>query len=624
MTQTLRTAVFTVAALVAVGITATAYKLSAPAPELSGAEAMRNKTLFPKFERALDAVELEIIEFDPETAAIIPFKVAQVDGKWSIPSHENYPADAKDHLAAAATSLIGLKVLDVVAESAGQKKQAEFGVVEPNAEKLTAGATGVGKRVIMRDASGNTLADLIIGNEVPGADDQRYVRVTGEEPIYVVKLDPSELSSDFGDWIEKDLLQLNPWDIDDIRLNDYSFDAVSSALDPRSRIHLDYNDMGDPRWSVVEWKTFDKKTGTWVDTPVPEGKELDTSKLDAMRTALDDLKIIDVRRKPKAVGESLAAGEIKVDQETAESLASHGYYMVNALQYFQFFPPSDDSELKRPVELISSEGEVRVGMKDGVRYVLRFGTVAEARGKQDDESDGGVNRYVMVMAEYDPTLIPKPELEPLPELPAEDAKADENAQADENAEAQEAAADGEGEASSDDASNETSNADDIKAERERIEKENKRKQEEYDEKVKKAQERVKELNARFADWYYIVSDKVYQDIHLTGDAILKDKEPEDTGDDTTTDSLPESEASNFGGANLTPVAPAEEENAEPAAGESSSESEQAAPAEATETEPSDPQPAPEAESEAPADTQPADEPATENDNEASDSDNPLR
>ncbi|GAB6164678.1 hypothetical protein JCM19992_06780 [Thermostilla marina] len=618
MTQTLRTAVFTVAALVAVGITATAYKLSAPAPELTGAETMRNKTLFPKFQRALDAAELEIIEFDPDTAAIIPFKVAQIDGKWSIPSHENYPADAKDHLAAAATSLIGLKVLDVVTESAGQKKQAEFGVVEPNAEKLTVGATGVGKRVIMRDAQGNTLADLIIGNEVPGSDDQRYVRVTGEEPIYVVKLDPSELSSDFGDWIEKDLLQLNPWDIDDIRLNDYSFDAVSSALNPRARIRLDYNDMGDPRWSVVEWKTFDASSGQWVDTSIPEGKELDTSKLDAMRTALDDLKIIDVRRKPQAVSESLAAGEIKVDQETAESLASRGFYMVNALQYFRFFPPSDDSELKRPVELISSEGEVRVGMKDGVRYVLRFGTVAEARGKKDDESDGGVNRYVMVMAEYDPTLIPKPELDPLPELPADEAEA-----AAENAGSDEAAENGDSEASSDEASSdEKSNADDIKAERERIEKENKRKQEEYDEKVKKAQERVKELNARFADWYYIVSDETYQDIHLTGDAILKDKEPEDSGDDTSAEPLPEGESSNFGGANMTPVAPANEESAEPAEGESGDE--EPAPAEASENEADNEQPAAEAEEEAPAAPQPAENAAEANEGNEGKSDNPLR
>ncbi len=54
----------------------------------------------------------------------------------------------------------------------------------------------------------------------------------------------------------------------------------------------------------------------------------------------------------------------------------------------------------------------------------------------------------------------------------------------------------------------------IEAERDRIEKENHRKQDEYDEKVKKGEQRAKELNARFADWYYVVGDETYRKIHL--------------------------------------------------------------------------------------------------------------
>ena len=41
-----------------------------------------------------------------------------------------------------------------------------------------------------------------------------------------------------------------------------------------------------------------------------------------------------------------------------------------------------------------------------------------------------------------------------------------------------------------------------------------------------AQKRVRELNNRFADWYYVVSNKEYAKIHLTRDAIAQKKEAE--------------------------------------------------------------------------------------------------
>ena len=52
-----------------------------------------------------------------------------------------------------------------------------------------------------------------------------------------------------------------------------------------------------------------------------------------------------------------------------------------------------------------------------------------------------------------------------------------------------------------------------------------REMDEYEEKITKGQERVKELNARFADWYYVIPDKVYQKIHLGRDKIVREKAP---------------------------------------------------------------------------------------------------
>ena len=67
----------------------------------------------------------------------------------------------------------------------------------------------------------------------------------------------------------------------------------------------------------------------------------------------------------------------------------------------------------------------------------------------------------------------------------------------------------------------------LEAEQERIEKANRRKQDEYDEKVKKGQQRAKELNARFADWYYVVGDETYRKIHLGQAEIVKKKGPQE-------------------------------------------------------------------------------------------------
>ena len=64
---------------------------------------------------------------------------------------------------------------------------------------------------------------------------------------------------------------------------------------------------------------------------------------------------------------------------------------------------------------------------------------------------------------------------------------------------------------------------DFKAEHDRIVKENKRKQDEYDEQIAKGKARVKELNERFADWYYVISDDVYNKIHLTRNQAVRKK-----------------------------------------------------------------------------------------------------
>jgi hypothetical protein len=59
--------------------------------------------------------------------------------------------------------------------------------------------------------------------------------------------------------------------------------------------------------------------------------------------------------------------------------------------------------------------------------------------------------------------------------------------------------------------------------RRRVERENRRKQEAFDEQIEAGRKRVRELNNRFADWYYIVSEKEFEKIHLDRAGVVRKK-----------------------------------------------------------------------------------------------------
>ncbi len=483
--------------------------------------------LFPEFD-PLEAASLEVIKYDEATATVRPFKVAQVNNQWSIPSHDNYPADAQNQLADVATGLMGLKILENRSDSPGD--HALYGVVDPDPKTLKSGTTGVGTRVVLRDKNDKALVSLIVGKQVEGREGLHYVRRVGQDPVYTVAVKTDKISTKFEDWIEKDLLKLNSWDIKRVEINDYSVDVLAGTQNPRGKMTVEYNDTGDPKWKLTEDLVF--KGREYEPQGLGDDEELDTAKLDAMKTAIDDLKIVDVKPKPAGLSADLKLGEsLPKDDEGLQSLTDAGFY---------------PARIGNRYELVSNDGEFRVLMKDGVQYVLRFGGIASAEDTpagadaSKPQASSGMNRYLFVVAEFNESAIEKPQLEPLPEeKPAEkanDAAADDEKDAEKDAaaekkdEATSAEADaekpadqGDDEKAAEEKKPEKTEAE-LKAERERIEKENKRKEDDYQDKLKKGKERVEELNARFAGWYYVISDDVYKKIHLGRGDIVKKKE----------------------------------------------------------------------------------------------------
>ena len=486
-------------------------------PSLPGSapDEMIGQPLVDEFD-PLSATHLEILKYDEDAAAVRRFEVAQVDGVWSIPSHDDYPADAKDHLAEAAAGLLSREILGVVTDNPGE--HATYGVIDPDPEDPK---TGMGTRVTMKDKDDKVLLCLVIGKPVPDKTDLHYVRRADQDPVYTAAVKTDNLSTRFEDWIEKDLLKMSAWDIKKVKIRDYSVDEANMALIQRGEMTLEHNDNDDPRWKLVEDEIFQRDK--WVPVKMAEDEELDTTKLDAMKTALDDLKIVDVNPKPAGLSADLKAAESFVKNAQAiRSLMRCGFFVA---------------QLEGQVHLFSNEGEIRVLMKDGVEYVLRFGEIAggstsekpdkekEEEGKKEEEgaekSDtAGLNRYIFVTTEFNPDIIEKPKLEPPPEKKPEEKPADTPADFDSLKEK----APKPGEPAPKPESKPEDKQKDLQAERDRIDKENKRKQEEYEEKIEKGKKHVKELNDRFADWYYIIPDDVYQKIHLGRKGIVKKKE----------------------------------------------------------------------------------------------------
>ena len=529
----------------------------------------------------LAVTALKIITFDPKSGQQQRFEVKKTKNGYIIPSHENYPADAKEHLAQAAASINKLKIVSVAGE--GSQALEDFGVVDPEAPNLTVGSKNVGMRVTLDDDKGQSLADFIVGTNVEDMRGLRYVRTADKDQVYTLAVDTEYLTTQFGDWIEKDLLQIDPLELERVTLKDYAVEIGQGrmGLNERSYIELDYDSKG-LKWNLDKWMTF--KEGQPSKEKLAADQELNQQKLDDLKGALDDLQIADVRRKPPGLEGNLQA--FVKNQEAFESLVKKGFYPMEV-------PHPETGQMV--FQVLSSQGDVVASMTDGVEYTLRFGGVAGDQAKdekkvakpgekQPDEPGVGppkLLRYLFVMTRFNQNLIPKPELEKVPDLepaPA-DAKDAKPANAAKDAAAKDAKQEepkkdavkpdaAKADAPKKDAEKDAAKKDDVKKDdpakedpkkdepakdaakadngkaadqaekkkeepkpdpealkkrRDEIVKENEQRMKSYEGQVAKGKKRVEDLNKRFSAWYYVISDETYQKIHLGQKEVIQKK-----------------------------------------------------------------------------------------------------
>ena len=450
MSETKKTMSFTAVAL-AVALLAW---LTAPSPATPDAFLDRGEAFFPDFDDPNVATTLEVIEFNEETASAAPFQVTFKDGRWTIPSHHDYPADGKDRLANTAAGVIGIRKDDYRTDSVSDHETC--GVIDPLNEGTTS-LKGRGKRVTLRRANDQTLADFIVGRALDQRPGYRFVRIPDQKRVYVAKID-IDLSTRFEDWIERDLLQIARDDIEHVILKDYSIDERTRRVNQRDVVFLDQED------------------GTWRADRMTDAQEIDSTKMNGLIGALDDLQIVGVRPKPAGLSAKLrrAEGGLEITQADLLSLQSRGYFF------------------SREGALLSNEGEIEARSSLGVLYTLRFGEIVYGSGEavsagleEDAAEDQGPdeNRYLFITTEFDGSLFPEP---PEPSSFAFESTT-------------------ENEWTEDDRANKTLHD----------------AHEEWRRKVEAGRALSDRLNARFADWYYVIAADSYSKLRLRRSDLVR-------------------------------------------------------------------------------------------------------
>ncbi|WP_437226984.1 DUF4340 domain-containing protein [Planctomicrobium sp. SH661] len=541
MTQTVKTLIFVAVAAASVAVAASTYYSNKPADIADFSDV--GDEFYPGFNDPSIATALRVAAYNEATGKTEIFKVENKDGLWRIPSHHNYPADGKESLAKTAASMIGV-VREALVERT-KSAQKRYDVLDPLDTELS-GTEGRGDRITLYKGD-EVLVDFIVGKKPENSVDLYYVRRADEDRIYTADLGNFQVSTKFADWISKDILELQQDDVRELIISRYSVDETQEKVVQEGVIEIS-RESGAADWTMKDLK--------------PDAEKLKTAEIGTVLRSLTDLKIVGVRRKPEALSAGLKSkdGAISIDRFIQADLLQKGVFIT------------------RSGEFVYNEGKVNVGTQDGVLYELGFGEefsgtdvdievggekspaaeaeefakqaegetsdAADAEEKKEGEEDPAKpgltkSRYLFVTAYFDKSLLgpaptppvqpekPKPEAEKEPAAAPEAEKAEEAKEVAEEAKDPAAEADAPAAEAAPEKKPEEAKPDPQKAYEAAME-EYKLQKEAYDiqkkaynERVKAGEKRVADLNARFADWYYVISEEVFDKLKLKREELIE-------------------------------------------------------------------------------------------------------
>lgn len=527
---------------------------------------------------ATDAAALTVVSFNEESTQSKVFNVQLKDGKWVIGSHRDYPADGKDRLAKTAASVIGIKKEQFATKDSEQ--YASLQVVDPldeDSKKLK----GRGQRVTLKDASGKVLADYIIGKRVPNRDSYYYIRRPDEKSVYMAKLN-IDLSTKFADWIESDLLQLQGENLTEVAINKYSIDKKKGRLTGQETNILKRAKPADP-WTLdgldAEKEEVNQDEIRTMTTALDDLKILGVREKPEGLSA--DLKTDKGIALDLPTQRDLASkgfyfqpdGQLICDQGEMISITDAG--VAYTLRFGEVFIGSE-LDMETGLEADQRKQDEKDGKKDKAeekgstksRYVFitaHFDPQAIGPKPVPPGTAAPEKPAADAPAEAKPADAQPKDEKPAEDKPAAEKPADEKPAAEDKSESKpdEAAkkdgcqdeaekkaveqkepekkaaepADAETQPEPKKAAAPPAASDAKKAEvpqgptpeeaaKAKALEETKKYEQDlkaYNEKVEKGQKKVKELNARFADWYYVISEENFLKLRLSRASLVKEK-----------------------------------------------------------------------------------------------------
>ncbi|HTF56589.1 MAG TPA: DUF4340 domain-containing protein, partial [Planctomycetota bacterium] len=271
----------------------------------------------------------------------------------------------------------------------------------------------------------------------------RFVRRPGQKRVYEVKV-PYEVSAKFSDWVETDLLQVSASQIKKLILDSYTIDEAAERIRNQELNSLAKDDRGD-----------------WKLDSLAAGEELKKESVDELVSALDELKIVDVRRKPEELAKHFRSEKAQLKRSDLRDLAERGFYAAQGRLY-------------------ANEGEMAAHSEDGVEYHLWFGEIVS--DADDGKELGKESRYLLIQTRFDESAFPA-----VPE--PKEVKEDGTPKSDEE---------------------------------KRHDKEDyDYKKKEHDNKLEAGKKREQALARRFADWYYVISADSFRKLRKTKVDLVK-------------------------------------------------------------------------------------------------------
>lgn len=488
---------------------------------------------YPDFDDATKVTALDVYAVSAE-AVEQKFRVEQLpNGRWVIPSHHSYPADAQEQLADTASSVIGIKRGGMVTRWSSDHEK--YGVVNPKQRTLTASEVdGVGKRISLENKKGKVLVDFIVGKEVEDKPGSYYVRHPKEDEVYITKLDIN-LTTKFTEWIESDLFDVQSTNVVSLTALDHKFEETGRELIL----------TGTETTTISRPKSADPWTTEGLDA---EKEEINTQVVNEVLSTVSGLAVAGVRPKQEGLTPDLEL-VVTTNRDYAElriDLQDRGFYLQ---------PPVEGGPNKW--SLFPREGELRIATDAGLVYAMMFGRVftgsteeleigigegADKKGKKakkdknekkdekkdeddkakdgdsgDEDADSGdqdaekkpneqPGRYVFVRVTFDKQFIGEEVAQPVePEMPAElkDAPAPKEGEEDPLKNIRTAYQDAQFQYQTD-----------------------KRAYDAFVKKISDGIEKADELNARFAEWYYVVSGEEYNKLKLARVDYVQEKKPD--------------------------------------------------------------------------------------------------